>query len=110
MRPPLEDDMNHVDAMIRAAIANGELDDLPFKGEPIPFESDREVPEELRMTHRVLKNAGYVPGEVTAMKEVEALRAELQTATGEEHGRLVREINAKKAWLNARLERIGRMR
>ena len=99
--------MNHVDAMIRAAIANGELDDLPYKGEPIPLDDDRSVPEELRMAHRVLKNAGYVPGEVLAMQEVAALREQLGAAEDPvERDGLVRRINQKKAWLGARLERI----
>lgn len=103
--------MNHVDAMIRAAIAKGELDDLPYKGEPIPLDNDRTVPEELRMAHRVLKNAGYVPGEVSAMQEVAALQEQLaQAQDPQEQGALVRRINEKKAWIHARLERLGRKR
>ncbi len=100
---------DHVDAMIRAAMQRGEFDNLPYKGEPIPFDDDRAVPPELRMAHRVLKNAGYVPGEVTAMKEVAAMRQEL-AATEDPTVRevLVRRINAQKAWINARLERMGR--
>ncbi len=103
--------LKHVDDIISAAIKNGELDGLPGKGEPLIFEDDRQVPTELRMTHRILKNAGYVPGEVTAMKEVEVLRDALRATTDpDEEQRLAREINRRKAWINARLERIARMR
>ncbi len=101
---------NHVDEMIAAAIRNGELDDLPYKGQPLPLDDDGHVPEELRMAHRVLKNSGYVPGEVTAMQEVAALRAQLAEAPDPtSEASLLRRIREKQAWIGARLERIRGM-
>jgi hypothetical protein len=70
----------HVDAMIRAAIDRGELENLPYKGEPIPLDDDFNVPPELRMSYRILKNAGLVPGEVQAMRDIAALRDQLKAA------------------------------
>jgi hypothetical protein len=49
---------------IGEAVANGELDDLPGAGKPLELDDDALVPEELRMAHRILRNAGYAPEEV----------------------------------------------
>ena len=49
---------------IAEAAANGELDNLPGAGKPLELDDDALVPEDLRMAHRILKNAGYAPEEV----------------------------------------------
>lgn len=49
---------------IAEAISQGELDGLPGAGRPLDLEEDALVPEDLRMAHRILKNAGLVPREV----------------------------------------------
>lgn len=49
---------------IREAMACGEFDDLPGAGRPLELDDDRLVPEELRVAHRILKNAGIAPPEV----------------------------------------------
>ena len=49
---------------IGEAVANGELDNLPGAGKPLALDDDALVPEEWRMAHRILKNAGYAPEEV----------------------------------------------
>jgi hypothetical protein len=98
---------SHVDAIIRAAIERGELDNLPHHGEPLNLDEDRDVPPELRMTHRILKNAGYVPAEVEEMHAIAALRQELQAAEcPDEQQRIQREIQKRQALLATRLERI----
>jgi len=71
--------MNFVDEIaekqILEAIERGELADLPGAGKPLDLTDDAAVPEELRMAYRVLKNAGYVPPEVTLRKEINELQA-----------------------------------
>ena len=42
---------------IAEAVSQGELDNLPGAGRPLDLEEDALVPEELRMAHRILKNA-----------------------------------------------------
>jgi DnaJ-like protein len=42
---------------IEDAVARGEFDDLPGAGRPLELDDDALVPEELRMAHRILKNA-----------------------------------------------------
>ncbi len=55
---------------IRAAQESGEFDDLPGRGEPLDLEDDAHVPPELKMAWRVLKNAGCLPPELEAEREI----------------------------------------
>ena len=55
---------------IKEAIKEGVLDDLPGAGKPLVFKDDSHVPEDLRMTYKILKNAGFVPPEVTLRNHI----------------------------------------
>ncbi|MBW2107701.1 MAG: DUF1992 domain-containing protein [Deltaproteobacteria bacterium] len=55
---------------IREAIDNGALDDLPGAGKPLVLEDDSHVPEDLRVAYKILKNAGFVPPEISLRKEI----------------------------------------
>jgi len=59
-----------VEKKISEALARGELDGLPGAGRPLALDDDRLVPEDLRMAYRILKNAGFVPPEVEARREI----------------------------------------
>ena len=48
---------------IQEAMKQGEFDDLPGKGQPLPDDGLDQVPEDLRMAFKLLKNAGYISGE-----------------------------------------------
>jgi len=95
-----------VEAIIRAAAHRGELDDLPYKGERIPLDDDRGIHPEDRLSYKVLKNAGMVPPEVAAMRELSDLR-EVMAATEdqEERRRIGVEIAQKDAVLRLKMER-----
>ncbi len=58
---------------IAEAIANGELDNLPGAGRPLELDDDALIPEDLRLAHRILKNAGYVPPELVTLNEIAQL-------------------------------------
>ena len=58
---------------IEEAIARGEFDDLPGAGRPLELDDDPLVPEELRVAYRILKNAGYVPPELDALRQLAQL-------------------------------------
>ncbi|MBS1212878.1 MAG: DnaJ-like, subfamily er 28, conserved domain protein [Proteobacteria bacterium] len=59
---------------ILQALERGEFDDLPGKGKPIPPEAGMEfVPEEMRTAFRILKNAGFVPEEVSLLRQIDDL-------------------------------------
>jgi hypothetical protein len=55
---------------IREAIARGELEDLPGKGEPLSLEDDSHLDPELRLAYKVLKNAGYTPPELDLRRDI----------------------------------------
>ena len=62
-----------VESRIRDAQARGEFDDLPGAGRPLPDEDLAGVPDELRVAFRILRNAGCVPAEVDALRDLDAL-------------------------------------
>jgi len=66
---------------IAEAIARGELDDLPGAGKPLELDDDANVPEDLRVAYRILKNAGFVPPEVESLQEIGQLERLVETAT-----------------------------
>jgi Domain of unknown function (DUF1992) len=70
------------ESKIRAAIARGEFDDLPGYGHPLPLEDLSRVPVELRMGFKLLRNAGCLPPELEARKEVVRLGS-LVAASGD---------------------------
>lgn len=55
---------------ILEAIREGAFENLPGAGQPIKLEDDSHVPEDLRVAYKILKNAGFVPKEVTLRKEI----------------------------------------
>jgi hypothetical protein len=60
-----------VEERIRRALANGEFDELTGAGEPLSLEDDSNVPEELRLAYKILKNADCLPPEIELRKEIE---------------------------------------
>lgn len=95
-----------VEQRIADAIAAGAFEDLPGAGKPLEFDDDRLVPEELRIAHRILKNAGFLPPEVIARREVASLRLLLHAATVD--AETERRARARLALLEATLELKGR--
>ncbi len=86
---------------IAEAIANGELDHLPGAGRPLDLDDDALIPEELRLAHRILKNAGYVPPELETLNEIAQLeRIAMGNATAVE----------KLALLKAKIEKLSACR
>ena len=55
---------------IREAIDNGEFDNLPGKGKPLQLEDDRHIPQDIRLAHKILKNADCLPPELELRKEI----------------------------------------
>ncbi|UNK16582.1 DUF1992 domain-containing protein [Paenibacillus sp. N3/727] len=54
---------------IEEAVRNGEFDNSAYAGKPLPVDDLSHIPEDLRMSYRMLKNAGFVPEEVSLRKE-----------------------------------------
>ena len=60
-----------VEERIRAAQQKGQFDDLSGRGKPLPPDVIGDtVPEDLRLSYRILKNADCVPPEVELQHEI----------------------------------------
>ncbi|SIS77630.1 DnaJ family domain-containing protein [Salimicrobium salexigens] len=91
-------DLAHiVEEKIKKAVDQGDLDDLPGKGRPLPEDEFAHVPDDLRNSYRVLKNAGMLPEEMQIKKEVVELEELLdQIADPEEKERTERKLTEKR--------------
>ncbi|MFP4476311.1 MAG: DnaJ family domain-containing protein [Desulfatibacillaceae bacterium] len=58
-----------VEQRIREAQRKGEFENLEGGGQPLRFKDDN-VPEELRLAYKILKNADCLPPEVELRKEI----------------------------------------
>lgn len=61
-----------IDQKIREAIEQGEFDDLPGKGEPIDTSVNPFEDPELRLAHRMLRNAGFAPSWIEERKDIDS--------------------------------------
>jgi len=59
-----------VEQRIQAAQRNGDFEDLQGTGRPIEFEDDSNIPEDLRMAYKMLKNADCTPPEIEIKKQI----------------------------------------
>jgi hypothetical protein len=59
-----------IESRIKKAQVEGAFENLPGSGQPLRLEDDRHIPEDLRMAHKVLKNADCLPPEVQLRKEI----------------------------------------
>jgi len=90
--------MSSLDAIaelrIREAQERGEFDGLPGSGAPLKLDDDALVPEDLRAAYRVMKNAGFLPPEIDAHREIREIEQLLLRVGDEcERARLVSRIN-----------------
>ena len=90
-----------VEEAIQAARARGEFDDLKGRGKPLDHSDYFSQPEELRLAHHLLRNAGFVPREVELMREIGELQERLRACTQDaERAPLTRELNRRRAELD----------
>jgi len=92
---------------IAEAIARGEFDDLPGAGKPLELDDDANVPEDLRVAYRILKNAGFVPPEVDALREIGQLERMVEEKSVDDptKARLLRKIALLRMAAEARPDR-----
>jgi len=83
-----------IEERIKRAQRKGEFDNLPGTGEPLNFEDDYFVPEELRLAFKILKNADCVPPEIELKKEISQLEAMMSKMEGSaEKYKLLKKLN-----------------
>ena len=61
-----------VDQKIREAMEQGEFDDLAGSGEPIDTSVNPFEDPEMRLAHRMLRNAGFAPSWIEERKNIDA--------------------------------------
>ena len=66
-----------IEARIREAIERGDFDNLAGRGKPLNLDDYFNTPEDLRMAFAMLKSNEFVPEEVEIMREIAALREQL---------------------------------
>jgi hypothetical protein len=90
----MEDLHGIVEQRIQKAQEEGAFDNLPGRGKPLQLDDDSFVPEELRLTYKVLKNAKCLPIEMELRKEIFSLHQLLNGAIDPETRReLRRDLN-----------------
>jgi hypothetical protein len=95
-----------VEERIQRAQADGLFDNLPGKGKPLKLDDDSFVPEDLRLTYKILKNSNCLPVEMELRKQIFNLRQLLNAAIDEETRReLRRELNVLVLKFNVRQRR-----
>ena len=93
---------------IREAMERGEFDNLPGMGKPLPKDELDNVPPELRMAYKILKNAGILPEEVELRKEIYSLQQLIDACYDDEEMKgLVKQLNAKQLRYNILMEQKG---
>jgi hypothetical protein len=93
---------------IAEAMARGEFDNLPGAGKPLDIEDLSHVPEELRMSYKLLKNANILPEELQLQQECVQLHDLLHACreAGEQE-RISRRLTEKSLRLRMLLEERG---
>ncbi len=62
-----------VEQRIQEAMNEGKFKNLSGHGKPLELDDNSNIPEELRMSYKILKNAGVVPKEIEMNAEVRRL-------------------------------------
>ena len=94
-----------VEERIREAQREGVFDNLPGKGKPLELEDQSLIPEDLRMSYHILKNAHVLPPEAELRKEIRTLQDLLKYVEDEsERKAMAKEIE----WKMIRLDLLGR--
>ncbi|SNZ16199.1 protein of unknown function [Terribacillus aidingensis] len=92
---------------IKQAEANGEFRNLSGAGKPLELEDLSGVPEDMRMSYKILKNAGYIPPEIQLQKEIISMRDLLRTCTDDrERAAYRKSISEKEIQYEALLEKL----
>ncbi|MCC3649330.1 DUF1992 domain-containing protein [Cytobacillus oceanisediminis] len=81
---------------IKKAYKDGEFDNLPGYGKPLPPDDLSSVPENLRMAYRIMKNAGFTDEENQVKKEMMAIEDLMKKCEDQEEKKaLQKKLNEK---------------
>ena len=93
--------MKLVEKRIKEAEEEGAFDNLPGKYKPIRLEDYSNIPDDLRIAYKILKNAGVLPPELQLKKEILRMEDLLENVSDEKEAyKLIKEINFRIMKLN----------
>ncbi|GIO29866.1 MULTISPECIES: DnaJ family domain-containing protein [Paenibacillus] len=93
---------------IHKAMERGEFKDLAGKGKPLQLEDLSHIPEDLRMSYKVMKNAGVIPEEMQLQGELLKLRDLIHACENAgEKEKLKRSLTEKKLRFQMLMEQRG---
>ena len=72
-----------IEALIKAAQARGDFDNLPGQGQPIDLTDYFNTPEDIRVAQALLREAGIVPLEIQLLGEIAVLKELLKNEKDE---------------------------
>ncbi|EPP3371916.1 TPA: DUF1992 domain-containing protein [Proteus mirabilis] len=90
---------------IEKALKNGELSSLPGEGKPLVLDDNSHVPESLRASYHLLKNAGFLPPEMQDRKDALSLAEILSSLS--ETGIKDEQLQKKLTLLELKLQQAG---
>ncbi len=84
-----------VEERILQAQKKGAFHNLPGSGKPVVYEDDSHIPEDLRLAHKILKNADCLPPEIELKKEIQQTEDLLDRMDNETPGkfRILKKLN-----------------
>ena len=99
---------DHIGRALQESQRSGELQTAASYGKPLDFgDGYEQTPQELRMGMKVLKDAGFVPHEVTMMREAAALQAQIEACSDDAlRPALQRQLALLRQSIALRLERL----
>lgn len=99
---------DHIGRSLAESERTGELRSARNYGKPLDLaDGYDETPAELRMGYKMLKDAGVVPHEVQLMRDIEALRQQLDGAPDDSGARAARQrLSEMQQQLALRLEKL----
>ena len=66
-----------IDEQIKDAMRKGAFADLPGQGKPLKLDNDPNVPSDMRMAHKILRDNDLKPDWMIEGQEIDALREKL---------------------------------
>jgi len=96
-----------VEDLIKKAQLDGEFDNLPGAGKPLPPDEFAHYPEDIRMAMRILKNSGHDAEAQFVKEEMSDLQQQMKEANREEKTELEQQYNLKLTKMNRLLSSKG---
>ncbi|MGE6488239.1 DUF1992 domain-containing protein [Paenisporosarcina sp. NPDC076898] len=96
-----------VEDLIKKAQRDGQFDNLPGAGKPLPPDEFAHYPEDIRMVMRILKNSGHDDEAQFVKEEMSELQHQMKKATQREKTELEQQYNQRLTQLNRMLSKKG---